>query len=1849
MKHLLLTTIILLQLIQVHATRIESSQNGSFLAGSSWAGGVVPGINDTAVIKNSHTINMIYGQSVSVRALTVLQGGTYYASGGSIAVEDSINNKGTILLQSTGVITVNGLAGKGITNSGYMQIGYGTYVSIGQNYLCNRKFENTGDLLVNPNSVTKIYGRFFMPVGTLIQDGGDMYFYGNSGTAATSVAETENIAYINATGLNCTEGSMSIVDPHHSSMFTFVNDVEIVGNNPTAFSINHTFYVGDGGSTKPAHPNRGIMIGNGSIGGDKAPINNLTVISGGIKERAFITSIISNGGTYIKGDVSVKANSEFQHRWTLKPECAIGGNITIDPGCYFTAAQKIILGAASGYSVSRKQIVSGAETAFRNDDVGTPPFNFNSLEFNNQHADTAIIFLLPNVKVTGDVIFRKGVVACQNFFQQGNSTTPGGKAIYFDGGIINQPTFATLYRRYMDPVATPNALFNSGYDAFPWAGEDFKSRLMRIEMGTITTAGYVDTKHSGGPTGGGVQDVPPAAIGTDNSVVVNVSSKYSWEIGYEGPFVANNIKVQCYGSNMLLDADNGNDIRLWRANFAVADTSIGGGTADAPTGTKTNIPNQMYVWGVYRLAGNSNVLLTKIPSITNGNADSADTWKRGKVPNNAYGAIIKAGHTVNFNNATPRSIKGVYVEQGATLNINTSAGSNFSASDKSKIYGILNINSGFQDLFNSPSPNDTALYIAPTGIVNLNGKATNLYAIVSSSDNRNAFVVNEGTLNINEGKFEVFGALHHVGAANFFMGKGTILNVLGSNGNISSSTTKTLLNFSNTGTVTAEGGEIKFSDPGINANQLTLNINRNTASNFDLRKVKFHFSYNSNWGGGAFAGAANTGFKVETKAGTVNIALGKIFINSNAGVASNRFVRNGDNGFFAGDSLSIASGSRLWLFNTGQNMFAGNILNNGSMVSEAKITFGGTATYPAADFIKITGSNAANFANLGTSPTANFNEIEINHAGQHVNLPLATVIANKLTLTKGFLFPTDNLTLGTSTTNIGELVVTGGRILATSNSTVSHFYRWFNTTTLPAGNTAGLFPFSIGEYDRYIYISGTPSAGGMVGFRHITAIGADTYSPISDAGVTLQTSFSASWVGFAQNGFASTAMGIKIVGGGMQVLDSLSTRMVSFDNQLLSPSVHLLSSGTKTIPVVERVQINSGQLSSGFKIATVLNGTVSNIETVQSGNWDSTSTWSCNCIPLSTSRVTINIGHTVRLNNPNIKSTCRSLRLLAGSVLDIGQDTLLAEDYEHMPDATSEIKLNGGVLDFRVLSNGFTWGFPNKFTINSGTFNFLSRAKNAAFPYLNNVILFTTGSQFNMSGGTVNFNGAVEFDVNNKANVTGGTINILGALPNNTIANYTGINPLFLIRTTTDLSLTKNFTGGDIYIINPHPVAFRPSFQIIKSGLNVPVNMTGSNLHLGKAGYNVENQSGTVNHGFLLSSDHLLGHVFAEGGEAMDGRHATMGSNQYVTIGGNLTILPNGEWRNNPNLNYGSALNLGGNLVNNGTMTSYVTSLVMGGQNNLVVTPQSIGGNGRFRYDHFTANIQSYEPWIDALTVDNYSSQGVTLNRNFKLSRLTMQNGDIHVDSIQLGYNDFNKGLITANGTGAVIGKFNKWVAAGTDTFNIPIGVAGIRRNLRLEFTQGPVTGGLITTAFVPQPGGNSGLPLQEGATSLTTSGIDGYWSINNTSNLTGFNYNIAVSASVFTGVNDYTKLSVLKRVNTASAWTLQGTHVTATGTNSFPTLRRNNLNSFSDFGVGMPNISLPLTTNWTGNISTEWENSGNWSSGVPGAVTEVIIPSFMPRYPRVSYNTTIKNLSAYSGSSVTIGAGVNFKILTAQ
>ncbi len=273
-----------------------------------------------------------------------------------------------------------------------------------------------------------------------------------------------------------------------------------------------------------------------------------------------------------------------------------------------------------------------------------------------------------------------------------------------------------------------------------------------------------------------------------------------------------------------------------------------------------------------------------------------------------------------------------------------------------------------------------------------------------------------------------------------------------------------------------------------------------------------------------------------------------------------------------------------------------------------------------------------------------------------------------------------------------------------------------------------------------------------------------------------------------------------------------------------------------------------------------------------------------------------------------------------------------------------------------------------------------------------------------------------------------------------------------------------------------------------------------------------------------------------------------------TTING-ILYLSNGEFENNPvNVTLANGKTIS---INSGTFS---VAPIFGPAINVEYTGSTQVTTG---YEIPSSDI------INNLTVNK--SGGIILNQNAKVNgTLTLTSGNITTgaNTLTLGSSTSNLGLLTP-GTGKIVGNFKRWFAASTiSDVLFPVGTTGNYRPASVSFTTAPGTGGTITSFFTATNPGTNGLPLNDGGISLTNVSPDGYWTLQTGDGLTGGIYTLDLSADAFSGVDDFSKLHLIKRGNSGSAWALEGTHSACTGSNACPIIHRADLNTFSEFGV---------------------------------------------------------------------------------
>lgn len=144
-------------------------------------------------------------------------------------------------------------------------------------------------------------------------------------------------------------------------------------------------------------------------------------------------------------------------------------------------------------------------------------------------------------------------------------------------------------------------------------------------------------------------------------------------------------------------------------------------------------------------------------------------------------------------------------------------------------------------------------------------------------------------------------------------------------------------------------------------------------------------------------------------------------------------------------------------------------------------------------------------------------------------------------------------------------------------------------------------------------------------------------------------------------------------------------------------------------------------------------------------------------------------------------------------------------------------------------------------------------------------------------------------------------------------------------------------------------------------------------------------------------------------------------------------------------------------------------------------------------------------------------------------------------------------------------------------------------------------------------------------------------------------------SAAAIAGLQTNPGFEVWKCVNAADTGILVGDIYAGSGSSNPGNFCLSNGNLFfsaTTLTIGTELYAIPVgggvpaTSEWTGAISTAWQNAANWTNGVPGATTAVTIPAGMPRYPLVSADTSIKSIHIQQNAMVTLADNIKMILL---
>ena len=593
------------------------------------------------------------------------------------------------------------------------------------------------------------------------------------------------------------------------------------------------------------------------------------------------------------------------------------------------------------------------------------------------------------------------------------------------------------------------------------------------------------------------------------------------------------------------------------------------------------------------------------------------------------------------------------------------------------------------------------------------------------------------------------------------------------------------------------------------------------------------------------------------------------------------------------------------------------------------------------------------------------------------------------------------------------------------------------------------------------------------------------------------------------------------------------------------------------------------------------------IVSVASGNWNTGSTWNTGVVPVCADNVIISNTHNVTVTTAG--NVGNNVTINAGGTLTVSSGDVTA----------------GCTLNNKSLTNNGT------LTVSGGTLN------------VNGSILNSSASVFNQSGGNINVDG-----------------NAAGVIANS-VASGTAILQF------NQLNSGINLTGGTLTIVDPH--AATTATNVIGVSNATAGTQTSTVNHTLRFGDGTSIDAGGNAGGFIVdnwtATSYLsFGNIIINGGS---------GTNRRVTSLYQLAAVGDVNITANSILSSGSSLVVGRNLTIDalgtftGTTTGGLSMALVSSNTGSALTfgasnvPQNITNNG-------TMNNLAVSPTANLITfsVQNSNAAGVTLNSPLTVSgTLSMTAGRINTSAtnlLTLGYNATNVGTFSYT-AGQIVGPFKRWISAATGSRIFPMGDGLNLKIATLNFTTAPTTAGSLTASWsTVAPNFPNASPLMEGALIVDKASKQGSWFIDAADGLAGGTYSATFTANGSTDVIDFAKTVLIKRPSGGGDWTLDGTHVTSTGTNAAPILNRTGMTGFSEFAVGgEANIVLPLNLIYFTASKQADGNKLDWK------VTCIGSPSVVLTLERSADSRTFSSIFNISASSVRCETPFDFKDLT--
>lgn len=255
--------------------------------------------------------------------------------------------------------------------------------------------------------------------------------------------------------------------------------------------------------------------------------------------------------------------------------------------------------------------------------------------------------------------------------------------------------------------------------------------------------------------------------------------------------------------------------------------------------------------------------------------------------------------------------------------------------------------------------------------------------------------------------------------------------------------------------------------------------------------------------------------------------------------------------------------------NAGTITVSGNWTNNAS--NSVFSTSSGTVQMIGTSAQTIDGSNATSFYNLTLNNSLS--------SATRYSLGKNQTVNNTLTLSAGELnLANYTLTIGASAASPGSVSYTAGWLYGGTLT------RWFGTSTIANGASAGLFPIGSSADYRPFYLSAptvAPTSGGTISISHTNTAGTTPVS-FTDINVTIDRIFNSYWTMATGNGLNGGTYNMRLEGTGFTGITDYTALRITLAGSSLGTNG--TNAGSNANPQVNRTGLTLAQLTNTWYI-----------------------------------------------------------------------------------------------------------------------------------------------------------------------------------------------------------------------------------------------------------------------------------------------------------------------------------------------------------------------------------------------------------------------------------------------------------------------------------------------------------------------------------------------------------------------------------------------------------------------------------------------------------------------------------------